>query len=106
MPKPVAFDIKFEDHSNSNNSISNDTQTNSRKRPPRRLLSLTEHPSQHLTAQELKEKQLRAEEKRLEKLEEIKSRAHKNNEKYSINNNHKSVNNMNDIKNIEVCLTF
>lgn len=67
VPKSVAFEISNED------SII-------KKHPPKRFLRLEEQQHQ-LTAKELLDKQIRAEEKRQEILEEKKLKAHKYQEK-------------------------
>ncbi|CAG2174908.1 unnamed protein product [Oppiella nova] len=94
VPKPVAFDISLDD--DSPKPATGSAATEPLKLPPKRLLSLAEQPAQQLTAKQLSDKQLKAEEKRLELLEERKRKAHIYNEKFLPQNNN-SNNNTNDL---------
>ena len=91
----MAFEISLDDTS-ANGQTNGPTPLTEvpKKLPPKRLLTLAEQPLNQLTAKQISEKQLKAEEKRLELLEERKLKAHKYNEKFLPNNStNNSVNN-------------
>ncbi|XP_054169305.1 myb-like protein AA [Oppia nitens] len=92
VPKPVAFDIPLDTHST---EAITETTKEPLKLLPKRLLTLAEQPTHQMTAKQLSDKQLRAEEKRNELLEERKQKAHNYNQKFLSNNN--SVNNNDNI---------
>ncbi|CAG2111841.1 unnamed protein product [Medioppia subpectinata] len=97
VPKPVAFEIPLDDDDDGGGGESPKPATVSAaeplKLPPKRLLTLAEQPIQHLSAKQLTEKQMKAEEKRLELLSERKLRCHKYNEKFLLQTNSENQNN-------------
>jgi len=69
VPKPVAFDIPMDENEPANEQ-ENSSDSIVKKHPPKRLQRLEEQSKPVITAEDIEEKQRKAEERRLEIIEE------------------------------------